>query len=116
MTAYNTIGIDMGVKNTMAVVSIKDCRLYNGGDTKATNQYYNKRMSIYRSQQDKDGKIDRSINRRKIKNASKKRTNTTNNEFHKISRDVINFCIHIFFDQINVFVKQNSCRIKITLG
>src|SRR5574344_188122 len=94
MTAYNTIGIDMGVKNTMAVVSIKDCRLYNGGNTKAVNQYYNKRMSIYRSQQDKDGKIDRNINRRKIKNASKKRNNSTNNEFHKISRDVINFCIH----------------------
>lgn len=29
---------------------------------------------------------------------------------------LVNLCVNILFDQINVFVKQNSCGIKIALG
>jgi len=89
----NSIGIDIGVNNLMAITSNQTnplCRLINGRPLKSINQYYNKNVAEIKS----DLKIKNDKNwSNKLQTLSEKRNNKIQDYLHKSSKKVIDFCI-----------------------
>jgi putative transposase len=112
----NTIGIDIGLNNLMAITSNQKennlCFLVNGKPLKFVNQFYNKQKSISQSQlkiiQDKlwSHKLDRLNLKRKFK---------IEDYMHKASRIVIDFCKE--FDIGKIVIGHNkNWKQEISIG
>ena len=89
----NSIGIDIGVNNLMAITSNQTnplvC-LVNGRPLKSINQYYNKKMSKIKSELEIKNKKKWS---NKLQNLTEKRNNKIEDYLHKASRTVVDLCI-----------------------
>lgn len=84
-------GIDFGVNNTVALVSNNNsCLLYKGGAIKSANQWYNKQRSKYISILDKENQFR---NTHRLSSLSKNRDCFIKDYFHKISSDIISYCL-----------------------
>ena len=106
--------IDFGVNNLAAIVSNDGtCLLYKGGAMKAMNQWYNKeraRLTGILTKGHKPGTV--SLQTKKLFSLSEKRDCFMEDYAHKISSDIIRFCIR---HKIGIIVlgknkgwKQNS--------
>jgi putative transposase len=86
------LGIDLGLANIVTMVNNAGLQpaIIKGGIAKSTNQFYNKQLARYKSVKDKQGIA---FETRRIQKITKKRNNKINDQFHKISRIIINYCI-----------------------
>lgn len=84
-------GIDFGVNNLAAIVSNDgSCLLYKGGVVKSVNQWFNKQKAKYTSVLDKEKKPH---NTKMLCSLSKNRDNFIRDYMHKVSSDIIKYCI-----------------------
>ena len=85
----NVVGIDLGLNN-LATVGGNNLKpiIINGKPLKAINQYYNKKLAILKSRQDKCN--NKNVNSKRIKNLTLKRNNKINDYLHKSSRILVN--------------------------
>jgi putative transposase len=108
------LGIDLGLVNIVTMVNNAGLQpvIIKGGIAKSTNQFYNKQLAKYKSVKDTRGIA---FETRRIQKLTKKRNNKINDQFHKISRTIINYCIDNNFGTIiigyNQFWKQ-----KVNMG
>jgi putative transposase len=89
----NSIGIDIGVNNLMAITSnqtIPIFSLINGRPLKSINQYYNKKSSKIKSELELKNKKKKS---NKLDKLIQKRNNKIEDYLHKSSKKVIDLCI-----------------------
>jgi len=104
------IGIDLGLINIVTVVNNAGLKPFvvKGGVVKSINQFYNKQLAKYKSIKDKQGYAFETI---KLQTLTRKRNNKISNIFHKISRNIINYCFENNFGTIvlgyNKTWKQN---------
>ncbi len=108
------IGIDLGLNNIITMVNNAGLQpaIVKGGIVKSINQFYNKQLARYKSIKDKQG-ISSATKR--MQWLTRKRNNKINDMFHKISREVINYCIIHDFGTI-VIGYNKTWKYKITLG
>lgn len=84
--------IDLGVSNTAAIVTnTGNSVIYKGGAVKAINQWFNKERSRLVSEITLGGKPYR--NTRRLNSVSRKRTLFMRDYMHKISHNIIQFCL-----------------------
>lgn len=83
------LGVDLGIKNTMTVVNTFNERpiIYNGGPIKSINQFYNSELAKMKSELPKGVKSSQ-----KIKRFIDTRNDKINYEFHKISKNFVEYC------------------------
>lgn len=88
----NVASIDIGLNNIITMVNNigEQPIVVKGGVVKSMNQYYNKQLSRYRSILNKQGVFKDS---KRIKRLHQKRNNKINLEFHRISREVVDYLI-----------------------
>lgn len=92
-------GIDFGVDNIISLVSNHgQCVLYKGGAIKAENQWYNKQMAHYRSiamqgHTPKEAAKLGLLDTRKMRQLNKNHNNFMHDIMHKISSDVVRYCL-----------------------
>jgi putative transposase len=104
------VGIDLGLNNIVTVVNNAGLKPFviKGGIVKSINQFYNKQLAKYKSIKDKQGYAFETI---KLQTLTRKRNNKISNIFHKISRNIINYCFENNFGTIilgyNKTWKQN---------
>ena len=98
------IGIDLGLDNFVTITN--NCGLIplviNGKGLKSINQYYNKKISYYKSIAKKMNKLDYSNRMRKL---TFKRNNKVEDYIHKASRFLINYCRN---NEINTIIIGNN--------
>lgn len=84
----NYVGLDLGVNNliTCGGNNIKPF-IINGKPLKSINQYFNKKLSILKSRQDK---CNKKVNKQKISKLYAKRNNKIKDYLHKSSRILVN--------------------------
>lgn len=103
-------GIDFGVNNLAAIVSNDgSCLLYKGGPIKSANQWYNKQKAKYTSAAEK---CNQKKNTHKLNAISKNRDCFIQDHMHKVSSDIIHYCLEHKIGTIVIGVnkdwKQNS--------
>jgi len=108
------LGIDLGLTNIVTMVNNVGLQpaIIKGGIAKSTNQFYNKQLARYKSVKDKGGI---SFETRRIQKLTKKRNNKINDQFHKISRRIINYCIDNNLGTI-IIGYNRSWKQKINMG
>ncbi len=86
------LGIDLGLANIVTMVNNAGLQpaIIKGGIAKSTNQFYNKQLAKLKSVKDKRGIA---FETRRIQKLTKKRNNKINDQFHKISSRIINYCV-----------------------
>ena len=83
------VGIDLGLDNLATVGGNKICPfIINGRPLKSINQYYNKKLGLLKSRQDKCNNKD--VNSRKIRSLTNKRNNKIKDYLHKSSKMLVN--------------------------
>lgn len=83
------VGIDLGLDNLATIGGNKICPfIINGRPLKSINQYYNKKLGLLKSRQDKCNNKD--VNSRKIRSLTNKRNNKIKDYLHKASRILVN--------------------------
>ncbi len=108
------VGIDLGLANIVTMVNNAGLQpvIIKGGIAKSTNQFYNKQLARYKSAKDKQGIT---FETRRIQKLTQRRNNKINDQFHKISRKIIDYCVINNFGMIiigyNQFWKQ-----KVNMG
>ena len=108
------IGIDLGISNIVTIVNNVGLKptIIKGSIVKSVNQFYNKRIAELKSIKDKQG-IKSETNR--LKRITAKRNNKINDIFHKISRNVINYCIENNFGTI-IIGYNRAWKQKVNMG
>lgn len=97
--APHACGIDLGVDNTAALVSSNEyCLLYKGGDVKAMNQWYNKQMAALRSIAMKGHSPEEAaklglLYTKQMDALARKRDLFLKDHLHKVSADIVRFCL-----------------------
>jgi len=88
----NIMAIDLGLNNLITAVNNIGNKpiIIKGGMIKSINQYYNKQLAYYRSVENKKGHFQET---KRIKNLHLKRNNKINTLFHRISKNIIEYCI-----------------------
>ena len=98
------VGIDLGLDNFATITN--NCGLIplviNGKGLKSINQYYNKKISHYKSIVKKINKLDYTNKMRKL---TLKRNNKVEDYIHKASRFLINYCRN---NEINTIIIGNN--------
>lgn len=98
------VGIDLGLDNFVTITN--NCGLIplviNGKGLKSINQYYNKKISYYKSIAKRVNKIDYSNRMRKL---TLKRNNKIEDYIHKASRFVVDYCRN---NEINTIIIGNN--------
>jgi putative transposase len=108
------LGIYLGLANIVTMVNNAGLQpvVIKGGIAKSTNQFYNKQLARYKSAKDKRGIV---FETRRVQKLTQRRNNKINDQFHKISRKIINYCADNNFGIIiigyNRFWKQ-----KVNMG
>jgi len=108
------LGIDLGLANIVTMVNNAGLQpvIIKGGIAKSTNQFYNKKLARYRSGKDKQGIA---FETRRIQKLTQTRNNKINDQFHKISRKIINYCIDNNFGTI-IIGYNRSWKQKVNMG
>ncbi len=108
------IGIDLGISNIVTIVNNVGLKptIIKGGILKSVNQFYNKRIAELKSIKDKQG-IKSETNR--LQKITAKPNNKINDIFHKISREVINYCIENNFGTI-IISYNRAWKQKVNIG
>jgi putative transposase len=85
----NKISIDLGVNNLCAITNNihQKYLIFNGKPIKSINQYYNKKLSEYKSNLPKN-----IYTSNKIKKLTEKRNNKIKCEIHKITKNIVKYC------------------------
>ncbi len=98
------IGIDLGLNNIITIVNNAGLQpaIIKGGIVKSINQFYNKQLAKYKSIKDKQGISSKT---KRMQQLTRKRNNKINDIFHKISREVIEYCIEHDFGTIIIGYK-----------
>lgn len=118
--APHACGIDLGVDNTAALVSSNGyCLLYKGGAVKAMNQWYNKQMAALRSIAMKGHSSEEAaklglLHTEQMDALARKRDLFLKDHLHKVSADIVRFCLDHGIGTIVVGVNKNwkqSCNI-----
>jgi len=88
----HVLGIDLGLNNLITAVNNNGCKpfIVKGGMIKSINQYYNKQLAYFRSIENKKGNF---IDTKRIQKLHLTRNNKINTLFHRISKNVIEYCI-----------------------
>jgi len=88
----NVIAIDLGLNNLITAVNNigKQPIIIKGKVLKSINQYYNKHLAYYRRIENKKGNFS---DTKRIKRLTLKRNNKLNTLFHRISKNLIEYCI-----------------------
>jgi len=84
------LAVDLGLNNLATCISKLGSFILSGKAIKAENQYFNKMYSKYQSFQDKKGY---NVCRNKLRNLSIHRYDFIKDQFHKMSRLLINYCL-----------------------
>ncbi|KKM80841.1 hypothetical protein LCGC14_1335870 [marine sediment metagenome] len=86
------LSIDLGLNNLITAVNNNSCKpfIIKGGMIKSINQYYNKQLAYYRSVAKK---VNDKYETKRIQRLHLKRNNKINTLFHRISKNVIDYCI-----------------------
>ena len=108
------IGIDLGLNNIVTIVNNVGLKpvIIKGGIVKSINQFYNKQLAKYKSIKDKQGIM---FETKRLQNLTWKRNNKINDQFHKISRKIINYCIKNNFGTI-IIGYNRTWKHKINIG
>ena len=108
------LGIDLGLANIVTMVNNVGLQpaIIKGGIAKSTNQFYNKQLAKYKSVKDKRGIA---FETRRIQKLTKKRNNKINDQFHKISRRIINYCVDNNLGTI-IIGYNSSWKQKVNMG
>jgi putative transposase len=108
------LGIDLGLANIVTMVNNIGLQpaIIKGGIAKSTNQFYNKQLARYKSIKDKRGIA---FETRRIQKLTKKRNNKINDQFHKISRIIINYCVDNNLGTI-IIGYNRSWKQKVNMG
>jgi putative transposase len=108
------LSIDLGLNNLITVVNNNGCRpfIIKGGMIKSINQYYNKQLAYYRSIENKKGNF---TDTKRIKKLHLKRNNKINTLFHRISKNIIEYCTLFNIGTI-VIGYINGWKQKINIG
>lgn len=98
------VGIDLGLDNFVTITNNYGLipLVINGKGLKSINQYYNKKMSYYKSIAKKMNKLDYTNRMRKL---TFKRNNKVEDYIHKASRFLINYCRN---NEINTIIIGNN--------
>ena len=88
----HVLSIDLGLNNLITAVNNNGCKpfIIKGGIVKSINQYYNKQLAYYRSIETKKGNFN---DTKRMKRLHLIRNNRLITLFHRISRNIINYCI-----------------------
>jgi IS605 OrfB family transposase len=86
----NYLSIDLGINNLATCISQDNSFIFSGKLIKSINQYFNKQQSKLKSIRDRKGVIS---NNKKFRELSFYRNNFIKDQFHKITRLIINYCI-----------------------
>ncbi len=86
------LAIDLGLSNLITAVNNNGCTpfIIKGGMIKSINQYYNKQLAYYRSIENKKGNF---TDTKRMKRLHLIRNNKLTTLFHRISRNIIGYCI-----------------------
>jgi len=108
------LSIDLGLTNLITAVNNNGCRpfIIKGGIVKSINQYYNKQLAYFRSIVNKKGNFQ---DTKRIQKLHLTRNNKINTIFHRISRNVIEYCIKNNIGTI-VIGYNNGWKQKIDIG
>jgi len=108
------LGIDLGLANIVTMVNNVGLQpaIIKGGIAKSTNQFYNKQLARYKSVKDKRGIA---FETRRIQKLTKKRNNKINDQFHKISRRIIKYCVDNNLGTI-IIGYNRSWKQKVNMG
>ncbi len=120
------LSIDLGLNNLITAVNNNGCNpfIIKGGIVKSINQYYNKQLAYLRSIENKKGNFS---DTRRIQKLHLIRNNKMNPIFHRISKNVIDYCIqsnigtivvgynHGWKQKINIGKKNNQNFVQIPL-
>ena len=88
----NILAIDLGLNNLITAVNNIGNQpiIIKGKVLKSINQYYNKQLAYYRSIENKKGNFS---DTKRIKRLTLKRNNKMNTLFHRISKNLIDYCV-----------------------
>ena len=88
----HVLSIDLGLNNLITAVNNNGCKpfIIKGGMIKSINQFYNKQLAFFRSIENKKGNF---TDTKRIKKLHLTRNNKINALFHRISKNIIEFCI-----------------------
>ena len=108
------LSIDLGLNNLITAVNNNACRpfIIKGGMIKSINQYYNKQLAYYRSIENKRGNF---IDTKRIQKLHLIRNNKLTTLFHRISKNVIDYCIQNNIGTI-VIGYNHGWKQKINIG
>jgi putative transposase len=84
------LAIDLGLNNLATCVSEEATFIFSGKSIKAENQWFNKNKAKLTSMRDKKHSIS---NKNKLQQLTFNRNNYIKDQFHKITRMIINYCI-----------------------
>ncbi len=87
----HVLSIDLGLNNLITAVNNNGCQpfIIKGGMIKSINQYYNKQVAYYRSIENKKGNF---TDTKRIQKLHLTRNNKLITFFHRISKNVIEYC------------------------
>lgn len=105
-TGQNIIGIDLGLNNFVTITNNIGLQpiVINGGNIKAMNQYYNKRIAYLKAILKKETGRDWSKRQDKL---TTKRNSKIKDFIHKTSRFIIGYCVENSIDTIVVGNNKN---------
>jgi len=85
------LSIDLGLNNLITAVNNNGYKpfIIKGGIIKSINQYYNKQLAYYRSIENKKGNF---VDTKRIQKLYLTRNNKLNTIFHRISKNIIEYC------------------------
>jgi len=120
------LSIDLGLNNLITAVNNNGCKpfIIKGGIVKSINQYYNKHLAYYRRIENKKGNFQ---DTKRIQKLHLIRNNKIKTIFHRISKNVIEYCIqnnigtivigynHGWKQKINIGKKNNQNFVQIPL-
>lgn len=86
------LSIDLGLNNLITAVNNNGYRpfIIKGGIVKSINHFYNKQLAYYRSIENKKGNF---VDTKRMKRVHLIRNNKLNTLFHRISKNIVEYCI-----------------------
>ena len=110
----HVLSIDLGLNNLITAVNNSGYRpfIIKGGMIKSINQYYNKQLAYFRSIENKKGNF---TDTKRIQRLHLTRNNKLTTLFHRISKNIIEYCIHNNIGTI-VIGYNHGWKQKINIG
>ncbi|MFX1365183.1 MAG: RNA-guided endonuclease InsQ/TnpB family protein [Promethearchaeota archaeon] len=108
------LSIDLGLNNLITAVNNNGCKpfIVKGGLIKSINQYYNKQLAYFRRIENKKGNF---TDTKRIQKLHLTRNNKLTTLFHRISKNVIEYCVQNNIGTI-VIGYNHGWKQKINIG